>query len=137
MDTPRSAEARRFLRKMDAELAANAEAAGATLTFSAAEAETLGNVAALIDRKVELRKLYDEAEDVRVKIALATEARLTESAIGRLVKTIDTCAPTTEEDAEVLTATQRKARAAAQSRWTRDRMRKRAERQRRSVGGGL
>jgi hypothetical protein len=122
---------------MDAELAADAEAAGVTLAFSAAEAETLGNVAALIDRKVELRMLYDEAEDVRVKIELATEARLTESAIGRLVKTIDMCAPTTEEDAEALTPTQRKARAAAQSRWTRDLMRKRAEQQRRSVGGGL
>lgn len=78
---------------MDAELLANAESSGMSLAFSAAEQQTLSDVADHIDRKVELAALYDEAEDVRVKVALATELRLTEAAITRLVRTIDMCAP--------------------------------------------
>jgi hypothetical protein len=136
MTTARSAEAQRFLREMHAELQSNAEATGLTLAFSATERQTLGDVADHIDRKVELAKLYDDAEDVRVKVALATELRLIEASITRMLRTVDMCAPAAEDDAEdeAMTPTQRKARAAAQSRWKRERMRKRAALQSRSGG---
>jgi hypothetical protein len=129
-----SPEALEFLQAMDDELASNAEASGVTLAFSVAERETLHNVAHLIDRKVELRKLYQECgpAEARLKIALSTEVRLIESAITRLTSTIDMCAPEAEESGEVLTPVQVKARAAANSRWHRERLRKRAEQQRRS-----
>jgi len=125
-------EALDYLQAMDDELAANAEASGVTLAFSAAERETLHNVAHLIDRKVELRNVYRECEDTRTKIALSTEIRLIESAITRLTGTIDMCAPEAEEQGEALTPVQVKARAAANSRWHRERLRKRAEQQRKS-----
>jgi hypothetical protein len=128
----RSRQAQAFLAAMDAELAVNAEASGMSLAFSAAEQQTLADVADHIDRKTELAALYGEAEDVRVKVALATELRLTEASITRLLKTVDMCAPEAEEQGEVITPTQVKARAAANSRWKRERMRKRAEQQRRS-----
>lgn len=129
-----STEALEFLQAMDDELAANAEASGVTLAFSAAERETLHNVAHLIDRKVELRSMYRACgpDEARLKIALSTEIRLIESAITRLTNTIDMCAPEAEESGEALTPVQVKARAAANSRWHRERLRKRAEQQRKS-----
>jgi hypothetical protein len=137
MAAPKTVEAQRFLRDIDAELQSNAEAAGVSLAFSAAERETLGNVAALIDRKVELRQAYEgAADDTRLRIALSTEIRLIEGAITRMLNSVDMCAPVAEDDAddEVITPTQRKARAAAQSRWKRERMRKREALQR-QLGG--
>jgi hypothetical protein len=90
MATPRTAEAQRFLEAMHDELASNADAACLSLAFSAAERETLGNVAALIDRKVELRQAYeDAADDTRLRIALSTEVRLIEQAITRMLRTVD------------------------------------------------
>jgi hypothetical protein len=44
-------------------------------------------------RAPSLAKRYAEADQVRVKIALATEVRLTETAIARLLKLIDTEVP--------------------------------------------
>jgi len=59
-----------------------------------------------------------------VKIALATEVRLTEVAIARLLKTISTEVPVDPP----LSATSMKARRAAQSRWDRERARRAAQR---------
>jgi len=128
----RSPQAQAFLAAMDAELLANAEASAMSLAFSAAEQQTLTDVADHIDRKTELAALYDDAEDTRLKVALATELRLIEASITRLLRTVDMCAPEAQEQGEVITPTQAKARAAANSRWKRERMRKRAEQQRRS-----
>jgi hypothetical protein len=71
-----------------------------------------------------------------LRIALSTEIRLIEGAITRMLNSVDMCAPVAEDDAddEVITPTQRKARAAAQSRWKRERMRKREALQR-QLGG--
>src|SRR6202008_1370973 len=111
MEAPKTVEAQRFLRDIDAELQSNAEAAGVSLAFSAAERETLGNVAALIDRKVELRQAYEGvAGATRVRVAVSTEVRLREGAITRMLNSVDMCAPVAEDDAddEVITPTQRK-----------------------------
>lgn len=84
---------------------------------------------------MQLRQAYEDADnDTRLRIALSTEIRLIEGAITRMLKTVDMCAPVAEDDAddEVTTPTQRKAKAAAQSRWKRERLRKRAALQRQS-----
>jgi hypothetical protein len=124
MATAKSDEAQRVLRALDAELAAAAKTAGRELVWSAAEREVLDLIAAQIDRKVELAQRYAEADQVRVKLALATEVRLTEASVARLLKLIDTEVP---EDAP-LSATSMKARRAAQSRWDRERARRAAQR---------
>jgi hypothetical protein len=121
---PKSQEAQAVLAALDAELAKAAKEAGRDLVWSAAEREVLDLIGAQIDRKVELAQRYDEADQTRLKIALATEVRLTEVSIARLLKLIDTEVP---EDAP-LTATSMKARKAAQSRWDRERARRAAQR---------
>jgi len=120
----KSEEAQRVLCALNAELAAAAKEAGRELVWSAAEREVLDLITEQIDRKVELAQRYDEADQVRVKIALATEVRLTEVAIARLLKTISTEVPVDPP----LSATSMKARRAAQSRWDRERARRAAQR---------
>ena len=120
----KSEEAQGVLCALNAELAATAKEAGRELVWSAAEREVLDLITEQIDRKVELAQRYDEADQVRVKIALATEVRLTEVAIARLLKTISTEVPVDPP----LSATSMKARRAAQSRWDRERARRAAQR---------
>ena len=116
--TPKSTEAQQLLAALDAELSDAAKRAGRDLVWSAAEEETLGNIAAAVDRKVELTTAYDACEDAAsvAKVRLATEIRLTEQAIGRLFKQICT------EVAPPLSATSLKAQRAANTRWNRERM---------------
>jgi hypothetical protein len=120
----KSEEAQRVLSALDAELTAAAKQAGRDLVWSAAERETLDLIASQIDRKVELAQRYAEADQVRVKIALATEVRLTEVSVARLLKLITTEVP----EEPPLSATSMKARRAAQSRWDRERARRAAQR---------
>jgi hypothetical protein len=88
------------------------------LHWSAAEHEILDLIAAHIDRRVELTAKYDACQETRVKIALATEIRLTEANIGRLVKQIDTTVP--EEQTPSITSL--KAQRAVNARWKRERL---------------
>jgi hypothetical protein len=120
----KSEEAQRVLCALNAELAAAAKEAGRELVWSAAEREVLDLITEQIDRKVELAQRYAEAEQTRLKIALATEVRLTEVAIARLLKLINTEVPVDPP----LSATSMKARRAAQSRWDRERARRAAQR---------
>src|SRR6516165_3305531 len=89
----KSEEAQGVLCALNAELAATAKEAERELVWSAAEREVLDLIAEQIDRKVELAQRYAEAEQTRLKIALATEVRLTEVAIARLLKLINTEVP--------------------------------------------
>jgi hypothetical protein len=121
---PKSEEAQRVLAALDAELATAAKEAGRELVWSAAEREMLDLIAAQIDRKVELAQRYADADQLRVKIALATETRLTEVAITRLLRLINTEVPLEAP----LTATSLKAQRAARSRWDRERARRASQR---------
>jgi hypothetical protein len=114
----------RSLSALDAERAAAAKVAERELVWSAAEREVLDLIAEQIDRKVELAERYAVAEQTRVKIALATEVRLTEVSVARLLKLINTEVP---QDPP-LSATSMKARRAAQSRWDRERAHRAAQR---------
>jgi hypothetical protein len=124
MAIAKSEEAQRVLSALDAELAAAAKVAERELVWSAAEREVLDLIAEQIDRKVELAQRYAEAQQTRVKIALATEVRLTEVAIARLLKLIKTEVP--QDPAPSVTSM--KARRAAHTRWDRERARRAAQR---------
>lgn len=113
----KSQAARRLMRELDAELAQNSQAAGQTLEWSAAERTVLQCIAAHVDRREELQAAYDSAEpdQVRTRIALATEIRLTESSVERMLRRVKTEAP------QPLSITSLKARKAVNSRWDRER----------------
>lgn len=83
----RSVAAQALLDSLDAELAANAAKANTRLEWLAAERAVLQAIADHVDRREELAELYDGcgADQVRTKIALATEIRLIESGVTRLV----------------------------------------------------
>jgi hypothetical protein len=119
----KSEEAQWILRALDAELVAASKTAERELVWSAAEREVLDLIAEQIDRRVELAQRYADAEQTRVKIALATEGRLTEVSVARLLKLINTEVP---QDPP-LSATSMKARRAGQSRWDRERARRAAQ----------
>jgi hypothetical protein len=72
-------------------------------------------VADAIDRRVELSEAYEACEDPKsgAKVRLATEIRLTEQAIGRLLKQVST---------QPMSVVSMKAQRAARVRWDRERM---------------
>ena len=93
----RSAAAQALIAALDAELADNAKAAGEPLEWSAAERAVLELIANHVDRRGQLQAAYDavKPDQVRTRIALATEIRLTEAGIGRLVRQVRTEPPPT------------------------------------------
>jgi hypothetical protein len=114
----RSAEAVAVLAELDAELAENSRELGEPLDYSAAERVVREMVASEIDRKVWLSEAYNGAgNDVGLRVKLATELRLTEQSVARLLKQINTDLP------EPVTPTSRKARQAANTRWQSERSR--------------
>jgi hypothetical protein len=111
----RSAEAVRVLASLDAELDANSKRTGRDLAWTAAERQLLSLIADHVDRQVELQSMYDSAEQPRLKLAAATELRLVQSALARLLKQIDADPP---EDVP-MSVRSLKAQKAAYSRWRR------------------
>ena len=109
----RSAAALQLRRELDAELLANGLAAGEDLQWSAAELAVLELISNHVDRREELQAAYDESEQVRVRIALATEIRLTEQGIGRLLRQVATDVPAP------MSITSLKASKASKARWDR------------------
>lgn len=109
----RSAEAVRVLAELDAELDANSERTGRNMAWTAAERQLLSLIADHVDRQVELQAMYDAAKEPRLKIALATELRLVQSGIARLLKQIDA----DPAEPAPMSVRSMKARRAANSRW--------------------
>lgn len=116
----KSKAAQRLLAALDEELAAASKAFGAELVWSAAEQQVRELLADAVDRRVELNGRYNSVEMVSLKLKIAAEIRLLDSAITRLLSQLST------EVAEPLSVTSRKAQAAARSRWDRERMRQRS-----------
>ena len=81
----RSAAALQLRRELDAELLANGLAAGEDLQWSAAELAVLELISNHVDRREELQAAYDESDQVRVRIALATEIQASRSRGGTIV----------------------------------------------------
>ncbi|RFZ05431.1 hypothetical protein VIMS_04933 [Mycobacterium marinum] len=108
-----SAEAVALLQKLDAELAENAEQLGEPLSWSAADVAIRELVADTIDRRSELKALYRSTKDDKLRLKIAGELRLIESALARLLVRIKTDLPAAPSK------TSRKATAAARARWDR------------------
>jgi hypothetical protein len=108
-----SAEALALLRELDDEQAEASAQCGQELVWSAQEQAIRGQLASVLDRKVELLELYESAETVNLKVKLSGEVRLLEQAVARLVCQIKVGLPAPESFRTV------KARQAANVRWGR------------------
>lgn len=100
-----------MLRELDAELAAASYRSGRSLVWTAADREVLTLVGSTIDRRVDLVAAYTAAEDTKARVKLAAELRLTENALVRLLKSVQTDIPAPESQVTI------KARRAAMKRW--------------------
>lgn len=85
-----SADARKLLDGLDAELKASAEQLGGSLVWTASEKAVLSLVADTIDRREALQRLFDEAEKVSALVRISGELRLLDAQISRLLKSIST-----------------------------------------------
>jgi len=117
VSTPKSPEAQALIAALDAELAASAKQAGRDLVWSAAERDIIGMIGSEVDRRVELAASYEACESTATKLKIATELRLTEQAIARLYRQVNTEVPAP------MSVTSLKAQRAARSRWDRERAR--------------
>jgi hypothetical protein len=111
-----SASAKAFLAELDSELAANAAASGRELGWSANEVKIREMVANELTRIDDLQAAYDKSpDDIKLRLALNTELRLSESTVGRLLRQIST-----EPSAPQSRVSQQNQRA-ANIRWQRER----------------
>jgi len=117
MRQPKTEAAQQLLAALDAELADAAKRAGSDLVWSAGELQVLGMLADAVDRREEMSEAYEAAEKGSgAQVRLATEIRLTEQSIGRLLKLVSTEVP------QPISVVSQKAQRAANARWTRERM---------------
>jgi hypothetical protein len=100
----------------DAELAASAAHSGEALEWSAAEEDIIGMIGQAVDWREELSAAYRAAEGIGTRLKIATEIRLTEQAIARLLKQVSTEVPAP------MLVTSMKPQRAANSRWDRERL---------------
>lgn len=112
-DARRSAEAVRVLAELDAELDANSKRTDRNMGWTAVDRQMLSLIADHVDRQVELQAMYEACEQTRTKLAIATELRLVQSAIARLLKQIDA----DPAEPAPMSVRSRKAQKAANSRW--------------------
>lgn len=112
----RSVEAQAIIAALNAELAANGQAAGEVLEWSAAEQDVIAMIGAEVDRRVELSAAYESCDNTNTKLKIATELRLLEGSISRLYRQVATDVP------GPMSITSQKASRAAHSRWSRQRL---------------
>jgi hypothetical protein len=108
---PHCPEAVALLKRWDAELAENSKHLGKPLKWSAAESAILELAADTIDRRAELRELYESTGDNKLRLKVAGELRLIEAALARLLAKIKTDLPAPQSTRS------RKAEHAARVRW--------------------
>jgi uncharacterized protein YqeY len=113
----RSAEARKVLRELNAELSSTAVRTGQQLLWSAAEAQILELIASTLDRKCDLTRDYEQANTPALRVKLSGELRLLENSLARLLKQVQTEVPAP------MSSVSRKAQKAANTRWDRERAR--------------
>jgi len=119
MRAPKTQAAQALIAALDDELASASKATGRELVWSAQELDLIEMLGAAVDRRVELSEQYEQCrdrKDLGVRVKLAAELRLLEGSISRLHRQISTEVP------QPMSLTSRKAQAAANARWTRERM---------------
>lgn len=107
-----TAETRKLLRSLDAELEVKSRELGVPVLWTERERAILGLIASNSDRKCDLSDRYEEAEDTKTRLKLSAELRLLEAALARLLKQLDT-EPVQKSPRSV------KAQRAANVRWAR------------------
>ncbi|GAB1811118.1 hypothetical protein MUNTM_01550 [Mycobacterium sp. MUNTM1] len=107
----RSAEARKLLAQLDSYLASASRRHGRKVEFTPSEAARVTMICDEIDRKAGLKRLYSRADTVKEKIKLATEVRLLEASIDRMLRHVKVDMPAEPS------ARTRKAQHAANTRW--------------------
>jgi hypothetical protein len=112
----KSRAAQELLASLNDELAASPKSTGKDLVWSAQEREIIGMIGDAVDRPEELSAAYRAVETTSVRLRVATELRLTEQAVARLLRLVSTEVPAP------LSVTSQKAQRAARSRWDRERM---------------
>lgn len=110
----RSKEALAIAQELRKELASTAKRTGKNLVFSAAEEAIMEQIQNAFDRLAVLQSDWDDCADSKVRARLASEMRLTESHIERLLRRIKTDVPAPRS------ATSARAAAAVKSRWDRE-----------------
>lgn len=115
----RTAEARKLLRQLNADLAAAGQRSGRELEWSAQERAVLGLICDQTDRRVALADEYERADDARARVRLSAELRLLENSISRLLKGVSTDVPGGAPRRYESQAS-RRAQHAALQRWGRD-----------------
>jgi hypothetical protein len=103
---------------LDTELAANAAKAGESLSWSATEQAVLQTITDHVDRREGLAAAYAAADNVNVRLKLATEIRLIDHGVARLLGQVQTDLPAPRS------VTSQKASRASQSRWNRERLKR-------------
>jgi hypothetical protein len=112
-----SKEANALRKSLDSELAAVANITGGELVWDATELALLELIATAVDRQVDLRRDYAEAENAKTRLKIATELRLIESHLARLLKQVKVEAPKQDSLTTI------KARNAVNVRWANERAR--------------
>ncbi|ULP45940.1 hypothetical protein [Mycolicibacter virginiensis] len=107
-----------LLQALNTELAQKSDAMGLPpdqpLEWSAVELATLEMIAAAIDRRADLYGSYRATDDDKIRVKLAGEIRLLETAVDRMLRRVHTDLPA----APSLTSV--KAQRAANTRWARN-----------------
>ncbi|MGD1237277.1 hypothetical protein [Mycobacterium seoulense] len=112
----RSPEAESLLAQLDSELADSASRAQMELSWTAAEREILGRIAATIDRRTHLHGRYEncDPQDFKNLVRLSCEIRQCDALVARLLRSVSTDAPGATRHESQAT---RQARHAARKRW--------------------
>jgi hypothetical protein len=109
-----TAEARKLLRGLDAELAATARRLGRAVEWTERDRAILELIAGLVDRKTDLSAAYAhiDADDTKTRVKISAELRLLETALARLLRQVETEPPH-------MSHRSRQAQRAALARWDR------------------
>lgn len=83
-----TAEANKMRRDLEELREAVSRAARRQLTWDATEAKTIDLIIEAIDRKVALQQRLADADDDKAAVKLASEVRLTEAHIARLLQVV-------------------------------------------------
>jgi hypothetical protein len=119
--TIRSPEAQSVVDTLNADLAANSKSRGVALSWSPREEELIRQVAATMDRRVDVAAVYRQTVtegDAKMMVKLSAELRLLDKAVGGLLKEIDTDVVPVKESTTTV-----KARRAVNTRWQNERER--------------
>jgi hypothetical protein len=120
----RSSAARKLKGEPDSQLAAVNDATGRDLRWTPTESQLIEQVLDAIDRKTVLQQDWNNADDPDSRVRISAEMRLLDAHAERVLRRIvvPTPEPAKPQSGRPRSSTSRKAAAAAESRWNRERL---------------